>query len=81
MTKQSREITERAFLDGEALAYQGLDNRSYVASYKCDQCFWSDKCFGDKVLTIRNAAKRIVKQHPYPEHDAISFLRRLYARG
>jgi hypothetical protein len=75
MTKQTREITERAFLDGEALAYHGLDNRSYVASYK------SDRYFGDKVLTIRNAAKRIVKQHPYPEHDAISFLRRLYARG
>lgn len=69
MTKQPREITERAFLDGEALAYQGLDNRPYVASYK------SDKCFGDKVLTIRNSDKRIVKQHPYPEHDAISFFR------
>jgi hypothetical protein len=69
MTKQTQEITERAFLDGEALAYQGLDNRSYVASYK------RDRCFGDKVLTIRNAAQRIVKQHPYPEHDAISFYR------
>jgi hypothetical protein len=60
MSKQARDITERAFLDGEALDYQGLDNRSYVATYK------RDRYFGNKVLTIRNAAKRIVKQHPYP---------------